>query len=272
MKFWKGGTGAKSGRFGRCRTRKGLNEANGRRWKSSWPTFLSRATYSLWNCDHPISRIPSPHILLQCCWAKSGENHCPTKLLNRKLISASLLFSLYPIAARYLNEEAVGRAVKDYVEKSGVPRSELFITSKLWDADHERATEAIEDSLKKLQLDYVDLYLIHSPGNMGPDARIKAWKDLEAAVDAGKIKSIGVSNVSSLVDERGKWSFDMEILGTPWRKFEKTIDCMRQRNETHLLSSLAYPKPPLLPALIFSLLLSYSKPHFILLYSSMSKT
>ncbi|CEH17270.1 aldo keto reductase [Ceraceosorus bombacis] len=97
-------------------------------------------------------------------------------------------------AARYMNEEAVGRAIKEFVEKSGVKREELFITSKLWDADHERAAEAIDDSLKKLQLDYIDLYLIHSPGNLGPDARLKAWKDLEAAVDAGKIKSIGVSN------------------------------------------------------------------------------
>ncbi|PWN99251.1 hypothetical protein FA09DRAFT_328679 [Tilletiopsis washingtonensis] len=97
-------------------------------------------------------------------------------------------------AARYMNEEAVGRAVQEFVQKGGVAREELFITSKLWDADHEKAAEAINDSLKKLQLEYIDLYLIHSPGNLGPEARLKAWKDLEDAVDAGKIKSIGVSN------------------------------------------------------------------------------
>jgi len=95
-----------------------------------------------------------------------------------------------------MNEEAVGRAVQEFVQKGGVTREELFITSKLWDADHEKAAEAINDSLKKLQLEYIDLYLIHSPGNLGPEARLKAWKDLEDAVDAGKIKSIGVSNVS----------------------------------------------------------------------------
>lgn len=105
-------------------------------------------------------------------------------------------------AARYMNEEAVGRAIADFLKNSDVKRDELFVTSKLWDADHERAAEAIDESLKKLNLDYIDLYLIHSPGNLGADARIKAWKDLEAAVDAGKIKSIGVSNVSS-PPERG---------------------------------------------------------------------
>lgn len=97
-------------------------------------------------------------------------------------------------AARYANEEAVGRAIAEFLKASQVKRDELFITTKLWDADHERAAEAIDESLQKLGLDYVDLFLIHSPGNLGPDARAKAWKDLEAAVDAGKIKSIGVSN------------------------------------------------------------------------------
>ncbi|KDN49203.1 Aldo/keto reductase [Tilletiaria anomala UBC 951] len=102
-------------------------------------------------------------------------------------------------AARYANEEAVGRAIKDFTSKSGVPREDIFVTSKLWDADHERAAEAIDESLRKLQLDYMDLYLVHSPGNLGTEARLKAWKDMEAAVDAGKIRSIGVSNFD--VDE-----------------------------------------------------------------------
>lgn len=102
-------------------------------------------------------------------------------------------------AARYMNEEAVGRAIKEFLSSSKVTREELFITSKLWDADHERAADAIKESLKKLDLEYIDLYLIHSPGNMGEEARVKAWKDLEAAVDAGTIKSIGVSNVSECV-------------------------------------------------------------------------
>lgn len=100
-------------------------------------------------------------------------------------------------AARYANEEAVGKALKNWCAKSGVPREQIFVTSKLWDADHERAEDAIADSLKKLQLEYMDMYLIHSPGNMGEEARIKAWKGLEDAVDKGLIKNIGVSNVSA---------------------------------------------------------------------------
>ena len=98
------------------------------------------------------------------------------------------------IAARYANEESVGRAVKEWTEASGVPRSELFITSKLWDADHDKAAAAVDDSLKKLGMDYVDMYLMHSPGNQGPEVRLQAWRALEEAVDAGKIKTIGVSN------------------------------------------------------------------------------
>ena len=74
-----------------------------------------------------------------------------------------------------------------------MPRSEIFITSKLWDADHSNAAQAIDDSLRKLQLDYIDMYLIHSP-EPGEESFLQAWKGLEAAVDAGKIRTIGVSN------------------------------------------------------------------------------
>lgn len=96
-------------------------------------------------------------------------------------------------ASRYRNEEAVGRALKDWTAANNVPREEIFITTKLWDDDQHNAKEAIEDSLRKLQLSYIDLYLIHSPAP-GEEAFTHAWKEMEAAVDAGKIRSIGVSN------------------------------------------------------------------------------
>ena len=93
-------------------------------------------------------------------------------------------------AAAYFNEAEVGKAVKD----SGIPREEIFITSKLWlqDYGYEAAKKGLETSLEKLGLDYVDLYLLHQPyGDVAG-----AWKALEEAKAEGKIRSIGVSNMT----------------------------------------------------------------------------
>ncbi|MFR9855300.1 aldo/keto reductase [Corynebacterium striatum] len=92
-------------------------------------------------------------------------------------------------AAVYGNEEGVGRAIAN----SGIPREELFITTKLWNDSQTNAAAALDESLKKLGLDYVDLYLIHWPcpedGNY-----VEAWKQMIELQKAGKAKSIGVSN------------------------------------------------------------------------------
>ena len=87
-----------------------------------------------------------------------------------------------------MNEAAVGAAIK----KCGVPREELFITTKLWvqDADYESAKKAIQTSLDKLGLDYLDLYLIHQP--MGD--YIGAYRAMEEAYKEGKLRAIGVCN------------------------------------------------------------------------------
>lgn len=93
-------------------------------------------------------------------------------------------------AAAYFNEAEVGKAVKD----SGIPREEIFITSKLWlqDYGYEAAKKGLETSLEKLGLDYVDLYLLHQPyGDVAG-----AWKALEEAKAEGKIRTIGVSNMT----------------------------------------------------------------------------
>lgn len=105
-------------------------------------------------------------------------------------------YRLIDTAAAYLNEEAVGRAIKH----SGVPREELFITTKLWiqDAGYESAKRAFEKSLKRLQLDYLDLYLIHQPfGDV-----YGSWRAMEELYREGKIRAIGVSNfqMDRLVD------------------------------------------------------------------------
>lgn len=92
-------------------------------------------------------------------------------------------------AAIYGNEEGVGRAIA----KSGIPREELFITTKLWNDRQTDAAAALDESLEKLGLGYVDLYLIHWPC---PDNGhyVEAWKQLIELKKAGKAKSIGVSN------------------------------------------------------------------------------
>lgn len=91
-------------------------------------------------------------------------------------------------AAAYFNEEAVGKAIK----RSDVAREELFITTKLWisDAGYDKAKKAFEASLKRLQLDYLDLYLIHQPFN----DYYGAWRAMEELYKEGRIRAIGVSN------------------------------------------------------------------------------
>ena len=93
-------------------------------------------------------------------------------------------------AAGYMNESDVGKAIKD----SGIAREDIFITSKLWlqDYGYENAKKGIENSLKALDTDYIDLYLLHQPyGDY-----LGSWKALEEAVQKGKIKSIGISNIT----------------------------------------------------------------------------
>lgn len=97
-------------------------------------------------------------------------------------------YRLIDTAAAYRNEKAVGEAIK----KSGVPREELFITTKLWvqDASYEAAKKAIQTSLDNLGLSYLDLYLIHQP--MGD--YVGAYRAMEEAYKEGKLKAIGVCN------------------------------------------------------------------------------
>ncbi|RIY31272.1 2,5-diketo-D-gluconic acid reductase [Psittacicella hinzii] len=97
-------------------------------------------------------------------------------------------YRMIDTAQAYMNEEAVGRAIK----RSGIPREEIFVTTKLWvsDASEEKAKQAFARSLEKLGLDYIDLYLIHQPvGDV-----FGAWRAMEELYQEGKIRAIGVSN------------------------------------------------------------------------------
>lgn len=100
----------------------------------------------------------------------------------------SIGYRLLDTAAAYGNEEAVGRAIA----RSGVAREELFVTTKLWltDAGYEQTHAAFEQSLRRLGLEYLDLYLIHQPyGDV-----YGAWRAMEELYSAGRIRAIGVSN------------------------------------------------------------------------------
>ena len=116
------------------------------------------------------------------------------QILDEKICEEAVLnalqagYRLIDTAAAYKNEEAVGRAIK----RSGIPREEIFVTTKLWiqDATYEGAKRGFETSLRNLGLDYIDLYLIHQPYN---DV-YGAWRAMSELYKEGKIKAIGVSN------------------------------------------------------------------------------
>ncbi|WP_413378762.1 aldo/keto reductase [Paenibacillus taichungensis] len=114
----------------------------------------------------------------------ADQNECEQSVYDAIMAG----YSLIDTAASYLNEEAVGRAIK----RSGVAREELFITTKLWvqDTGYENTKNAFEKSLERLQLDVLDLYLIHQPfGDV-----YGSWRAMEELYREGKVRAIGVSN------------------------------------------------------------------------------
>ena len=121
---------------------------------------------------------------------KVGENG---EAIFRQAIEAG--YRHFDIAKKYGNEKELGDALKN----SGVPREEFFITTKLWRDDLERPNEALEESLRLLQTDYLDLYLIHWPrtsdfSDEWPRQDMIAWEAMEKAYENGKLRAIGVSN------------------------------------------------------------------------------
>lgn len=142
-------------------------------------------------------------------------------------------YRLIDTAASYMNEEAVGKGIR----QSGVAREELFVTTKLWvqDAGFERTQQAIDKSLRRLQLDYLDLYLIHQPfGDVHG-----SWRAMEEAYRQGKLRAIGVSNfhpdrlmdikvfneIAPAVNQVEVNPFQQQLESVP---FMKTIDVQAQ--------------------------------------------
>lgn len=136
-------------------------------------------------------------------------------------------YRLIDTAASYMNEAAVGEGIR----KCGVPRDRLFITTKLWlqDAGYERTLKAIDKSLRRLQLDYVDLYLIHQPyGDVHG-----SWRAMQEAHRSGKLRAIGVSNFEpdrlmdiTVFNEIKPAANQIEI--NPFHQQEESVATMRE--------------------------------------------
>jgi diketogulonate reductase-like aldo/keto reductase len=110
----------------------------------------------------------------------------PARTSDAVLAALEARYRHIDTASAYGNEESVGAAIR----MSGLPRECIFVTTKLWNSDHGNPERALDTSLRKLKMDYVDLYLIHFPVRQ----RRQSWRALEALQKKGKTRSIGVSN------------------------------------------------------------------------------
>ncbi len=138
-------------------------------------------------------------------------------------------YRLIDTAAAYMNEAAVGEGIR----ANSIPRQQLFITSKLWvqDTGYERTQKAIDDSLRRLRLDSLDLYLIHQPyGDVHG-----SWRAMQDALRAGKLRAIGVSNFErdrlmdiAVFNEVKPMVNQIEI--NPFQQQEESASFMREMN------------------------------------------
>ncbi|WP_372010823.1 aldo/keto reductase [Paenibacillus chitinolyticus] len=115
------------------------------------------------------------------------------ELINAVKVAIKHGYRSIDTAAIYGNEEGVGQGIREGLQEAGISREEVFVTSKVWNADlgYESTIAAYETSLKKLGLEYLDLYLIHWP----VEGKYKeAWRALETLYKEGRVKAIGVSN------------------------------------------------------------------------------
>lgn len=135
-------------------------------------------------------------------------------------------------AAAYQNEEGVGKAIRE----SGIPRENLFVTTKLWNANHEYevALKACDESLRKLGMDYVDLYLIHWP--IPSQGKYKeAWRALIKLQEEGKVRAIGVSNfhihhLKDIIEDSGVVPAVNQVECHPWLSQKELLAFCRENN------------------------------------------
>lgn len=139
-------------------------------------------------------------------------------------------YRYFDAASRYENERGVGRALRN----CGVPRSELFVTSKMWPTSYDNPVHAIEFSLKELNIDYIDSYFLHWPST-SEDRRYRAWETMLEYRDKGIIRSVGVSNfteeqLQKLIDKFGITPVINQIELQPWYQQRKLCDYCRSLN------------------------------------------
>ena len=147
-------------------------------------------------------------------------------------------YRLIDTAAEYGNEKAVGKAIRE----SGIPREKIFITTKLWNSDIRkgRAKEAFFDSFKRLQTDYIDMYLIHWPA----EGFQKAWQDMTEIYHEGWVRAIGVSNfqihhAKELENASDVIPFVNQIESHPYFNNQELIDyCLEHKIEVTAYSPL----------------------------------
>lgn len=130
----------------------------------------------------------------------------------------------------YENEKAVGKAINE----SGIPREEIFLTTKLWNEDvrNNNALGAIDESLRKLNVDYVDLYLVHWPVK---EKYVSVWEDMEQIYKSGKAKAIGVSNyLEHHLEELLKVATVMPVVDQielhPYLNQEELVEYLEKKN------------------------------------------
>jgi len=143
--------------------------------------------------------VQLPAVGLGCWMGPGGGGKTTEEMVTMAL---KLGYRHFDTASGYSNEEQVGKAIRE----SGVPRSEIFLVTKLGNGDHTRVREAFEDSLKRLDCEYIDLYLVHWPNAQKADGSwyrpdesptyVETWKEMEKLLDTGKVRTIGVSNFS----------------------------------------------------------------------------
>lgn len=144
--------------------------------------------------------------------------------------SLEMGYRLIDTATIYENERKVGQAIMD----SAIPREEIFITTKVWKSDqgYNRTLSALDESLDKLKIDYVDLYLIHWPV---PDKTIETWKAMEKLYNEGKVRAIGVSNynihfLNELFDSSSEYPVINQVEFSPFLYQKELLEFCSSKN------------------------------------------